>query len=226
MSTIGTPAPLSLTTYADTQAATGVGGDTVLGQQDFLALLTAQLQNQDPFAPMENTEFLGQMAQFSTLSGIEQMNGTLVGLDAGLGQFRVATATSFLGQQVLVPGTRARPGEAGEIAGVVDLATAVNGLSITYSDAETGEVLNVQELGSQPPGLIGFSWDELPDETMRDNSLVRVTVSAETAEGTAVLTPSVYADVTAVEMSAGGGEMLLQIQDYGPLNSLEVTAVR
>ena len=41
-----------------------------LGQEDFLKLMTTQLQNQDPFAPMENGEFIAQMAQFSTVTGI------------------------------------------------------------------------------------------------------------------------------------------------------------
>ena len=48
-----------------------------LGQKDFLKLMTTQLQNQDPFAPMENAEFIGQMAQFSTVTGIAEMGEAL-----------------------------------------------------------------------------------------------------------------------------------------------------
>ena len=48
-----------------------------LGQEDFLKLMTTQLQNQDPFAPMENGEFIAQMAQFSTVTGITEMGQTL-----------------------------------------------------------------------------------------------------------------------------------------------------
>ena len=53
------------------------GSSDKLGQDDFLQLMTAQLQNQDPFAPMENGDFIAQMAQFSTVSGIEQINKNL-----------------------------------------------------------------------------------------------------------------------------------------------------
>ena len=53
---------------------------SVLGQDDFLKLLTAQLQYQDPMKPMENGEFMGQMAQFSTVSGITEMGESIDGL--------------------------------------------------------------------------------------------------------------------------------------------------
>ena len=48
-----------------------------LGQEDFLKLMTVQLQNQDPFAPVDNADFIAQMAQFSTVTGIQEMNGSL-----------------------------------------------------------------------------------------------------------------------------------------------------
>ena len=51
-----------------------------LGQEDFLRLMTTQLQNQDPFAPMENGEFIAQMAQFSTVTGITEMGQSLNGI--------------------------------------------------------------------------------------------------------------------------------------------------
>ena len=53
------------------------GNKDTLGQSDFLKLMTTQLQNQDPFAPMENAEFIAQMAQFSTVTGIQDMGTEL-----------------------------------------------------------------------------------------------------------------------------------------------------
>ena len=57
-------------------AATGRGFDT-LGQADFLRMLTVQIQQQDPFDPVDNKEMLAQMAQFSSLAGINDVNATL-----------------------------------------------------------------------------------------------------------------------------------------------------
>ena len=78
---------------------------SALGQEDFLKLMTTQLQNQDPFAPMENADFIAQMAQFSTVTGITDMGQSLKGISSQLSEFRIATATNMLGNSVLVPGT-------------------------------------------------------------------------------------------------------------------------
>ena len=97
-----------------------------LGQDDFLQLMTAQLQNQDPFAPMENGDFIAQMAQFSTVSGIEEINQNLQSLSGEMKQTRIATAATLLGQSVLVPGSMARPDDNGEIHGVFELPQAAS----------------------------------------------------------------------------------------------------
>ena len=70
-----------------------------LGQEDFLKLMTTQLQNQDPFAPMENAEFIGQMAQFSTVTGITEINNNLTNLGSKLEPNRVATAANTVAQR-------------------------------------------------------------------------------------------------------------------------------
>ena len=71
-----------------------------LGQADFLKLMTTQLQNQDPFAPMENAEFIAQMAQFSTVTGITEMGQSLNDISGQIAEFRLATATNMLGSSV------------------------------------------------------------------------------------------------------------------------------
>ena len=76
------------------------GNKDTLGQSDFLKLMTTQLQNQDPFAPMENAEFIAQMAQFSTVTGITEMGAELKGIADQLGEFRIATAANLLGNSV------------------------------------------------------------------------------------------------------------------------------
>ena len=68
---------------------------STLGQEDFLKLMTTQLQNQDPFAPMENGDFIAQMAQFSTVTGITQMGETMKNVSDQLSELRIASATSF-----------------------------------------------------------------------------------------------------------------------------------
>ena len=78
------------------------GSKDSLGQAEFLQLMTTQLQNQDPFAPMENGDFIAQMAQFSTVTGITEMGSTLQGIADQLGEFRIATAANLLGSSVMI----------------------------------------------------------------------------------------------------------------------------
>ena len=132
-------------------------------------MMTTQLQNQDPFAPMENGDFIAQMAQFSTVTGITDMGETLKGLSSQLSEFRLATATNLLGSSVLIPGNTARPNESGEIHGVVDLPSASTATSITISDMN-GEVIDTIELGPQGSGLVGFTWNNVPQNIIDENA--------------------------------------------------------
>ena len=130
-----------------------------LGQADFLKLMTTQLQNQDPFSPMDNGDFIAQMAQFSTVTGITEINNNLSNIGSKLEPNRVATAAQFLGHSVLVPGKRVSPDDNGEIHGVVDLPASSTDVGLTFTNSK-GEVVKTIELGAQNKGLIGFSWTE------------------------------------------------------------------
>ncbi|MCU0815007.1 MAG: flagellar biosynthesis protein FlgD [Cypionkella sp.] len=209
-------------------AAPREASDAMLNQQDFLTLMTAQLRNQDPLKPMESGEFLAQMAQFSTVAGIEKVNDTLTDLSGGLRESRMATAANLLGQQVLVPGSLGRPDDAGVVHGVVEVPEAAQDVIVTYADPATGEILHSEALGPQGAGLVGFSWPGMPPEMVASRSAVRIGVSTIGAGGQMTeLPPSVYARVLSARAGAmGSDDVTLQIEDYGALNALEVEAFR
>ena len=94
--------------------------------------MTTQLQNQDPFAPMENAEFIAQMAQFSTVTGITEISESLKGMSGQLSEFRIATAANMLGHSVLVPGSTAYPDSDGSISGAIDIPAASANTNIIY----------------------------------------------------------------------------------------------
>ena len=141
-----------------------------LGQSDFLKLMTTQLQNQDPFAPMENAEFIAQMAQFSTVTGITDMNSTLSNMADQLGEFRIATAANLLGSSVMIPGNYARPDETGEIHGMLDLPSASGITNLTFSNT-AGDVLH--QMARNRPVL-----SALLGPTFRNRCLPAVTLFA------------------------------------------------
>ena len=129
---------------------------TSLGQEDFLKLMTTQLQNQDPFAPVDNADFIAQMAQFSTVTGITSMDETMKSVSQQLSEMRIASTTQLMGHSVLVPGKFARPDKEGVISGVVDLPDTASNLNIIFENSE-GEVLHQDTLGMQKAGLVGLS---------------------------------------------------------------------
>ena len=196
-----------------------------LGQADFLKLMTTQLQNQDPFAPMDNADFIAQMAQFSTVTGITDMGETLKGMSDQLQEFRIATASNLLGHSVLVPGNMARPDENGEIHGVVDLPSSASTSNIRFTNAQ-GEILHQVDMGAQPRGLVGFSWLDIPSEILESGDAIRVEAYADTGNGLEAVSPSVFADVLAATTGNGRDGVQLDIRDYGTISAAEVIKFR
>ena len=203
------------------------GSSDKLGQDDFLQLMTAQLQNQDPFAPMENGDFIAQMAQFSTVSGIEEINQNLSALSTDMKQARIATASTLLGHSVLVPGSIARPDTNGEIHGVFELPQAASATRVSYTDASTGEMLHSEDLGPQGTGLVGFNWTEIPVDLRETQRKIKVDIAANTGKGMESLGLSVYAKV--LSASSFGDESTtatLDVQDYGTISANNIERIR
>ncbi len=195
---------------------------STLGQEDFLKLMTTQLQNQDPFAPMENGDFIAQMAQFSTVTGITEMSNSMKELTSKVSEFRIATAAQFLGHSVLVPGNRARPNDDGEIHGVVDLPYSTTDLAILFHK-ENGELLYKESLGAQTPGLVGFAWKDLPEDIKNGNAPILVSAylgdNPQQPAGTAV-----YAEIIGAAAKENGVE--LEIEDYGLIDASKAIRFR
>lgn len=136
-----------------------------LGQEDFLRLMTAQLNNQDPTKPMENGEFLTQMAQFSTVEGVKEIKETFSSLAESLQSSQALQASSMVGRQVLVPGNTGTLSEGGELRGAVDLPATTPALRIDIQD-QSGALVHSIHLKNQSAGLVNFSWDGRVKDTL------------------------------------------------------------
>ena len=206
---------LGLNKQSDAQKA----NSDKLGQSDFLKLMTTQLQNQDPFAPMDNGDFIAQMAQFSTVTGIQDMNASLGKLVEEFDQARIATASNLLGHSVLVPGNIGRPDDEGELHGVLDLPEATISTQLNYVDADTNNSLFKEDLGPRAAGLVGFKWSDIPKEILESNKRIKIEALIDTGNGPEQLSPSIYSKV--ISASVGTGEtkqVLLNVEDYGDLD--------
>ena len=203
---------LGISQKADAQKAKS---DT-LGQSDFLKLMTTQLQNQDPFAPMDNGDFIAQMAQFSTVTGIQEINNSIGKLVEEFDQARIATASNLLGHSVLVPGSIGIPDENGELHGVLDLPESTISTQLRYLNAETGEALHFEELGPKPAGLIGFAWTEIAQEVLDERARIKIEATIDTGAGPEQLSPSIYSKVISASVGSGDTkQVLLNVEDFG-----------
>ena len=194
------------------------GNKNTLGQEDFLKLMTAQLQNQDPFAPMDNGDFIAQMAQFSTVTGITEINNNLTNLGSKLEPNRVATAAQFLGHSVLVPGQVASPDDNGEIHGVVDLPGYSNDVGLTFT-SPSGEIVHTMNLGSNEKGLVGFSWVDIPEDIRKDKTRLTIQAYAGNGEASDGLTTAVYNKVIAASAPKNTEDVILETKDYGEISA-------
>lgn len=124
-----------------------------LGQASFLKLMTAQLKFQDPFKPVENKDMVAQMAQFSQVAGISEMNASLKAIAGSFGTSRLAEAANFIGRSVLQDGDTAYADAQGRYSGEFNLANAASNVSLEWLDS-AGNVVHTQEMGNLPAGRI------------------------------------------------------------------------
>ena len=189
---------------------------TTLGQSDFLALMTAQMKNQDPFNPVDNTQMIAQMAQFSSVAGISQMNTTMSAIAAKLGATSAADAMAYVGRTVLTEGATAYPRSTGGIAGAVELAGDATDVKVTIA-GPSGNILKTLSLGAQKKGTASYDWNGTTDAgEQAGEGPFTVTVQAA-AKGTTV--PSrglVWAPVESVSLPSGGAPVL-QVTGLGPV---------
>ena len=224
MSTINTASQNQLDTIlkklgVDNEKTEKSNGKDTLGQKDFLTLMTTQLQNQDPFAPMENAEFIAQMAQFSTVTGITSMDQTMKSVSEQLSEMRIASTTQLMGHSVLVPGKFARPDKDGVISGVVDLPNVASNLNIIFENSD-GEVLHQDTLGTQKAGLVGFEWKDLPGDIIKSGTPITIRAFTGNTGDTGELPTQVFAHVSGTSKTDTG--VMLEVEDYGTIDPSQV----
>ncbi|RPH06018.1 MAG: flagellar biosynthesis protein FlgJ [Alphaproteobacteria bacterium TMED93] len=199
-----------------------VENKSTLGQEDFLKLMTTQLQNQDPFAPMENGDFIAQMAQFSTVTGITEMGTQMKAINDKLDSFRIATASQYLGHSVLVPGNVVRANGKDNVEGVIDVPNATTKLQVFFQK-ENGEIIDQLDLGGQSRGLVGFSWDKVPEEIKKDNEKIFISAFLGDNPDQALAT-SVFSKVLGT--STENNQIKLDVDGYGLIDASKAVRFR
>ncbi len=203
-----TLANLGIGTTAKTAANGATTKSSTLGQADFLKLMTAQLKNQDPFAPVDNTQMVAQMAQFSSVAGISEMNSTLKAISDKLAGTSQSDALSYVGRTVLTEGTTAYGRTAGGIAGAIELGDDASEVNVSIQSAD-GQVLKTIQLGAHVKGTVDYDWDgKTADGADAGSGPFNIIVNAGT-DGTEIASRSlVWAPVASVSMPSSGTPVL------------------
>lgn len=186
-----------------------------LGQADFLHLMTAQLQNQDPTSPLDPDQFLSQIAQFSTVQGLDTLNQGFQMLAATMLSNQALDAATLVGKEVLVPSSEINLEGEGAVRGALDLPYDASSVSIRIEDQD-GQLIDTVTLGALPSGLTNFEWDGLDqDGNPFPPGKYNISATAVTASGVEAITPMVYAQVSSVDFGNFGDPMTLQLRGLG-----------
>ena len=184
-----------------------------LGQQDFLKLMTAQLNNQDPLKPMQNGEFFNQIAQFSTVSGINGLQQSFTQVADAMFSNQALQASGMVGRTVMVGSNQMIYNQGQSVAGSVDLPSGTDRLFIDVYDTN-GELVNRTDYGNQPGGVFNFTWDGINEkgEKMPDGTYY---VKAEANYGNNNVTLDTYMSrrVDSVSIGSQGTGITLNLSD-------------
>ena len=191
-------------TQQKTQEVAAKNSQESLGQAAFLKLMTAQLKFQDPFDPVDNQAMVGQMAQFSQVAGISEMNASLKAIAGSFGTSRLSEAANFIGRSVLQDGDTAYADAQGRYRGEFSVSAPADNVSVEWLNP-AGEVVHTQKLGRVEAGKMPFeliSQDDAGNPV--DVGALKVRIS-----GAAPSTMAVWLPVTAVESSSTGADAML-----------------
>jgi flagellar basal-body rod modification protein FlgD len=211
--------------YERDQAASAqaTGDASELGKDAFLQLLVTQLENQDPLKPMEDTQFISQLAQFSNL---EQMTNISKGIDTLVDNSSqdMLSGVNYIGKGVVSAGsTISKSGDQSSALYYTIDDPAVR-MTINIFDS-SGNMVDSEEVGARQAGTYAFNWDGIDyDGQNQPDGTYRVTFAAEGANGQPVLTNTEVAGiVTSVETV--DGQTMLNLSDGRSVNILDVREV-
>lgn len=203
-------------------SGTSSGGITGLTMNDFLTLMTAQLQNQDPLDPTDSNNFLSQLSELSTVEGISQLNTSVSTLSTSMLSSQAISSAALVGQSVLTPADSASFTAGSTLSGAVQVPTGTTGVTVTITNS-AGVIVN-QMAVSPSAGLQTFSWNGAAGNgAAAPSGTYNVTATAEVGGASEAATTLINGTVSSVTLDSSGTGVTLNTPQLGtvPLSSVQ-----
>ncbi|MGV3592999.1 MAG: flagellar hook assembly protein FlgD [Gammaproteobacteria bacterium] len=203
------------------------GGNKELGQEDFLKLLVAQMKNQDPGNPADNGEFLSQIAQFSMVSGIDDLGTSFKGMSNSYYATQAMQAAELVGREVLTEMDTVLVEEEGAGAnGVVIVPEHTDGLNIQVRNIH-GALVKTIDAGDYRDGDSNFTWDGT-NEDGKPVGRGEYTISATVlVDGKQQAIPvQTYNRVDSITVDRAGASVALHLQNRHSVSFSQVNQYR
>lgn len=219
--TPGSTSPLDALSLDNRVGAEDEAKKNELGQNAFLELMITQLSNQDPLSPQEGAEFVAQLAQFSSVEGIQNLNTTVNDLAGSFRSSQALQASALVGRSVRVPTDVAELAAGQAVQGSVDLPLTTNQLQIDVYDP-VGQLISQRDLGPQVAGDVDFSWDGIKtDGGQAEPGEYQIRASAMIEGENTELVTHMNANINSVTLGQGS-EVTLNVAGVGPVALADV----
>ncbi|WP_064601639.1 flagellar hook assembly protein FlgD [Photobacterium sp. J15] len=190
---------------------------------DFLTMMVAQVQNQNPLNPTDGTEYLTQLGMMSAVESLETMKAGLTGLNIGSKNIEMLQATNLVGKKVLMEANgEVEVSEGQVIEGRVQFDKSVDTAKVMVYD-EKGKVVDEIKLGPQGTGMAEFQIEG--DKLGSGNYTFEVV--AEKGNDAWTQKMMIAAEVESVNIPSDGGAIMLSLKGLGKMsmyNMREITA--
>ena len=220
MSTINTNTSQSVIDQYQLKQKAGTTGDAALGKDSFLQLLVAQMENQNPLDPQDNTQFVAQLAQFSSLESMNNLNSTVESFMGSYQSSQALQASSLVGRSVIVETDKSLVDTSSSLTGNVMMPANGSNLTVKVYD-DKGNLVKTLPMGDWSAGTVDFIWDGVNEQGEKVPSGNYKFVAEAEIDGTPTAL-STFLPATVNSVTLAGGEMYLNLAGMGrlPLSSV------
>ncbi|TBU99978.1 flagellar hook assembly protein FlgD [Stutzerimonas kirkiae] len=225
MSTTDSVSSSVLSQYSGTTTSTtNESGYGSLGKDDFLMLLVTQLNNQNPLDPQDNSEFVAQLAQFSSLESMTNLNTSMDTLVSSYQSSQALQASSLVGRSVIISSDNTYVETGTEMTGSVVIPSAADAISVKVYSAAGNLVKSIPLDSQSSSGTVDFTWDGTNDSGEQLASGTYTFKASATLDGTSTALTT-YLPATVSSVTIGGSELSLNLAGAGSLSLSKVISI-